>query len=96
MTKIELVAAIATKTGFSKKNSEAALIAVIDSITDALKKGEKVSLVGFGTFEVRERAAREGINPQSQKKIKIPAKKVPAFKAGKLLKESVAKAKVKK
>ncbi|MCL2636832.1 MAG: HU family DNA-binding protein [Oscillospiraceae bacterium] len=96
MTKIELVAAIAEKTGFSKKNSEVALIAVIDSITDALKKGEKVSLVGFGTFEVRERAAREGINPQTQKKIKIAAKKVPAFKAGKLLKESVAKAKVKK
>ncbi|MCL2697203.1 MAG: HU family DNA-binding protein [Oscillospiraceae bacterium] len=96
MTKIELVAAIAAKTGFSKKNSEAALIAVIDSITDALKKGEKVSLVGFGTFEVRERAAREGVNPQSGKRIKIPAKKVPAFKAGKLLKESVAKAKVKK
>jgi DNA-binding protein HU-beta len=96
MTKIELVAAIAEKTGFSKKNSEAALIAVIDSITDALKKGEKVSLVGFGTFEVRERAAREGINPQSGKKIKIAAKKVPAFKAGKLLKESVAASKAKK
>ncbi|MCL2018422.1 MAG: HU family DNA-binding protein [Oscillospiraceae bacterium] len=96
MTKIELVAAVAAKTGFSKKNSEAALIAVIESITESLKKGEKVSLVGFGTFEVRTRAAREGINPRTQKKIKIPAKKVPAFKAGKLLKETVAKAKVKK
>ena len=93
MTKIELVAAIAAKTDFTKKDSEAALVAVIESITEALKKGEKVSLVGFGTFEVRTRAAREGINPQSQKKIKIPAKKVPAFKAGKLLKETVAKAK---
>jgi DNA-binding protein HU-beta len=95
MTKIELVAAIAKKTSFSKKNSEAALVAVIESITEALKKGEKVSLVGFGTFEVRTRAAREGINPQSGKKIKIPAKKVPAFKAGKLLKETVAKSKAK-
>lgn len=93
MTKIELVAAIAAKTDFTKKDSEAALVAVIESITEALKKGEKVSLVGFGTFEVRTRAAREGINPQSQKKIKIPAKKVPAFKAGKLLKETVAKSK---
>jgi DNA-binding protein HU-beta len=96
MTKIELVAAIAKKTEFSKKDSEKALIAVIESITDALKKGEKVSLVGFGTFEVRTRAAREGINPQSQKKIKIPAKKVPAFKAGKGLKETIAASKAKK
>ncbi|MCL1823539.1 MAG: HU family DNA-binding protein [Oscillospiraceae bacterium] len=95
MTKIELVSAIAAKTGESKKKSEAALVAVIESITEALKKGEKVSLVGFGTFEVRTRAAREGINPQSQKKIKIPAKKIPAFKAGKLLKETVAKSKAK-
>ncbi|MCL2077680.1 MAG: HU family DNA-binding protein [Oscillospiraceae bacterium] len=93
MTKIELVAAISEKTGFSKKDSESALVAVLDSITDALVDGEKVSLVGFGTFEVRTRAAREGINPQSQKKIKIPAKNVPAFKAGKLLKETVAAAK---
>jgi len=95
MTKIELVAAISAKTGFTKKNSEVALVAVLESITDALKKGEKVSLVGFGTFEVRTRKAREGINPQSKKKIKIPAKKVPAFKAGKLLKDTVAKSKAK-
>ena len=95
MTKIELVSAVAEKTGFSKKNSETALVAVIESITEALKNGEKVSLVGFGTFEVRTRAAREGINPQTQKKIKIPAKKIPAFKAGKLLKETVAKSKAK-
>lgn len=91
MTKVELVASITEKTGFTKKNSEQALVAVLESITDALKKGEKVSLVGFGTFEVRERAAREGINPQTQKKIKIAATKVPAFKAGKVLKETVAK-----
>lgn len=90
MTKVELVAAITEKTGFTKKNSEQALVAVLESITDALKSGEKVSLVGFGTFEVRERAARDGINPQTQKKIKIAATKVPAFKAGKVLKETVA------
>ena len=92
MTKIELVAAITDKTGFTKKNSEAALLAVIASITEALQAGEKVSLVGFGIFEVRERAEREGINPQSQEKIKIPAKRIPAFKAGKLLKETIANA----
>lgn len=93
MTKAELVSAIAEKTDFTKKDSEAALVAVLDSITVALKKGEKVSLVGFGTFEVRSRAAREGINPQTKKKIKIAATKVPAFKAGKALKETVAKSK---
>ncbi len=91
MTKIELVAAITEKTGLTKKNSELALVAVIESITDALQKGERVSLVGFGTFEVRARAAREGINPQTQKKIKIAATKVPAFKAGKVLKEKISK-----
>lgn len=93
MTKAELVSAIAGKTEFTKKDSEAALTAVLDSITEALKKGDKVSLVGFGTFEVRSRAAREGINPQTKKKIKIAATKVPAFKAGKALKETVAKSK---
>ena len=93
MTKAELVSAIAEKTEFTKKDSEAALAAVLESITDALKKGDKVALVGFGTFEVRDRAARTGINPQTKKKIKIPAAKVPAFKAGKALKEAVAKAK---
>lgn len=93
MTKAELVAAVAEKTEFTKKDSEAAIAAVIESITDALKKGDKVALVGFGTFEVRARAARTGINPQTKKKIKIPAAKVPAFKAGKALKEAVAKAK---
>lgn len=93
MTKAELVTAIANKTELTKKNSEAALAAVLESITEALKKGDKVALVGFGTFEVRARAARSGINPQTKKKIKIPATKVPAFKAGKALKEAVAKAK---
>ena len=93
MTKAELISAIAEKTEFTKKDSEAALAAVLESITDALKKGEKVSLVGFGTFEVRSRAAREGINPQTKKKIKIAATKVPAFKAGKALKDTVASAK---
>ncbi len=93
MTKAELVSAIAEKTELTKKDSEKALAAVVDSITEALKKGDKVALVGFGTFEVRARAARQGINPQTKKKIKIPATKVPAFKAGKALKEVVAKVK---
>ena len=90
MTKAELVSAIAEKTELTKRDSEKALAAVVDSITEALKKGDKVALVGFGTFEVRTRAARQGINPQTKKKINIPATKVPAFKAGKALKEVVA------
>ena len=92
MTKAELVSAIAEKTEFTKKDSEIALAAVLESITDALKNGEKIALVGFGTFEVRSRAARKGINPQTKKKIEIPATKVPAFKAGKALKEAVSEA----
>ena len=92
MTKAELVSAIAEKTEFTKKDSEIALAAVLESITDALKNGEKIALVGFGTFEVRDRAARKGINPQTKTNIQIPATKVPAFKAGKALKEAVAKA----
>lgn len=91
MTKAELIAAIAEKAGMTKKDADAALSATIDTITDTLTKGEKLQLVGFGTFEVRERAAREGINPQSKAKIKIPATKVPAFKAGRALKDAVAK-----
>ncbi|MCL2697391.1 MAG: HU family DNA-binding protein [Oscillospiraceae bacterium] len=90
MTKADLITAVAQKAELTKKDADAALTAVIDSITEALKKGEKVQLVGFGSFEVRERAAREGVNPQTQKKIKIPASKVPAFKAGKALKDAVA------
>lgn len=91
MTKSELVAAIAEKTGLTKKTSEEALGAVVDTISDALAKGEKVQLVGFGTFEVRERAERTGINPQTREKITIAATKTPAFKAGSALKEAVAK-----
>lgn len=91
MTKVELVNSIAVKADCSKKDAEKALNAVIDSISDALTNGEKVTLVGFGTFEVRTRAAKEGINPKSKEKISIPERKVPAFKAGKVLKDAVAK-----
>ncbi len=91
MTKTELIASVAEKTGLTKKDSEKALTAVIDTISETLSKGDKVQLVGFGTFEVRERAARTGVNPQTQQKITIAAAKVPAFKAGSNLKEAVAK-----
>ncbi|MBO6301784.1 MAG: HU family DNA-binding protein [Ruminiclostridium sp.] len=91
MTKAELISAIAEKTELSKKDSEKALNAVVTVISDTLAKGDKIQLVGFGTFETRERKAREGINPQTKKKIKIPATKVPAFKAGRALKDAVAK-----
>ena len=91
MTKAEFITAVAEKAGMTKKDTEAALSAVIDTITDSLAKGEKIQLVGFGTFEVRERKAREGINPQTKKKISIAATKVPAFKAGRALKDAVAK-----
>lgn len=91
MTKTELISIIAEKGGYSKKDAEKALATVTASITDALIKGEKVSLVGFGTFETRERAAKTGINPLTKATIEIPAKKVPAFKAGKALKDAVAK-----
>ncbi|MGN1122382.1 MAG: HU family DNA-binding protein [Eubacteriales bacterium] len=89
MNKTELIAAIAEKAGASKKDSEKVVNATIDVITEALAKGDKISLVGFGTFEVRERAAREGKNPQTGEKIKIAASKVPAFKAGKALKDAI-------
>ena len=89
MNKADLVNAIATKTGASKKASEEALNALVDSITGALKKGDKVQLVGFGSFEVKKRAARKGRNPQTGEEIKIPASKAPAFKAGKALKDAV-------
>ena len=91
MMKKELVAAIAEKTGLTKKDSEAALGAVVEAITEALKKGETVQLTGFGTFAVKARAARKGLNPQTKKAINIPASKVPGFKAGKALKDAVAK-----
>ena len=91
MNKAELVAAIADKTELSKKDSEKALKAFIDVVTEELKKGEKVQLVGFGTFETSERAAREGRNPQTGKTMKIPASTAPRFKAGKALKEKQVK-----
>lgn len=91
MTKTELISVVAEKTGFSKKDADKAVAAVFDSISGALAGGEKIQLVGFGTFEVRDRAAREGKNPATGEKIKIAATKVPAFKAGKALKEAVAK-----
>ncbi|GBD29670.1 DNA-binding protein HU [bacterium HR32] len=89
MNKEQLIERVATKTGLSKKDASAALDAILDGITGALKKGEKVTLVGFGTFTVRRRKAREGRNPQTGEKIKIPARKVPAFTAGKELKAQV-------
>lgn len=91
MNKSELIDAVASKSDFTKKDSATAVSAVIDSITEALIKGDKVQLVGFGTFEVRSRSARTGLNPQTKQAIKIPATKVPAFKAGKALKDVVAK-----
>ncbi len=92
MTKAELINAIAEKGGYSsKKDAEKALSAVVGVITDALTDGGKVSLVGFGTFEVRERAAKDAINPLTKAPIHVDAKKVPAFKAGKALKDAVNK-----
>ncbi|MBO5484633.1 MAG: HU family DNA-binding protein [Lachnospiraceae bacterium] len=89
MNKTELVAAIAEQAELSKKDSEKALKAFIDVVTEELKKGEKIQLVGFGTFEVIERAAREGRNPLTGEKMKIKASKAPKFKAGKALKDAV-------
>ena len=91
MTKAELVSAIAEKTGLTKKDSEKALAAFVDSVTETLANGESIQLVGFGTFEVRERAAREGRNPRTKETITIPATKVPAIKAGRALKDAVSK-----
>ena len=89
MNKAELIAAIAAKTGDTKKGVEASVNAFVDTVTEALVKGDKVQLVGFGSFEVRKRAARKGRNPQTKEEIKIPASKAPVFKAGKALKEKV-------
>jgi len=91
MTKAELISAVAERADLTKKDSDKAVSAVIDAITDALVEGDKVSLVGFGTFEVKDRAARKGINPRTKEPMPIPASKLPAFKAGKALKEAVAK-----
>ena len=89
MNKADLIAAIAAKTGDTKKSAEASVNAFVDVITEALVKGDKVQLVGFGSFEVRKRAARKGRNPQTKEEIKIPASKAPVFKAGKALKDLV-------
>lgn len=89
MNRMELVAAIAEKTELSKKDAEKALKAFTDVVAEELKKGEKIQLVGFGTFEVSERAAREGRNPQTGKTMKIEACKAPKFKAGKALKDAI-------
>ena len=91
MTKKEVADQVARKTNLSKKDAVAALDAALGAITGALKKGEKVQLVGFGTFEVRARKARIGINPQTKAKIQIAASKTPAFRAGKALKGAVGK-----
>ena len=89
MNKVELIAAVAAKAGLSKKDAEKAVAAVVSSIEEALVKGDKVQLIGFGTFEVRERAARVGRNPQTKEEIKIDASKQPVFKAGAALKKAV-------
>ena len=90
MNKAELITKIAADSGLSKKDSEKALTAALNAITDSLKNGEKVQLVGFGIFDVKVRAPRLGRNPKTKEPVEIPASKVPQFKAGKLLKESLA------
>ena len=90
MNKTERIAAVAEKTDLSKKDADAAVSAVLGAITDALKAGDKIQLVGFGTFEVRNRAAKQGRNPRTGETMTVPASKVPAFKAGKALKDAVA------
>lgn len=89
MNKVELAAAVAEKTGFTKKDSDKAINAVLEAITEALAAGDKVQLVGFGGFEVKERAAYTGHDPRTMKSIAIAASKVPSFKAGKALKDAV-------
>ena len=96
MNKTELIASVAQKTELTKKDAEKAVKAVFDTVAEELAAGGKVQVIGFGTFEVRERAAREGRNPQNGKTITIAASKSPAFKAGKGLKEQVNAAKAKK
>lgn len=91
MTKSELIVAVASKTDSTKKNAEAAVNAMIEAVTEALVNGDKVSIVGFGTFEVRDRKEKTVINPQTKKKMTAPASKAPAFKAGQALKSAVNK-----
>ena len=90
MNKADLINAVAEKTGLSKKDSESAVAAVVDVITESLVQGDKVQLVGFGSFEVKQRAARLGRNPKTKEELKIPASKVPVFTAGKALKDTGA------
>ncbi len=89
MTKTDLVDILARKTGITKTGAVEAIDVITQTIADALKKGDKVTLIGFGTFDVAHRAAREGVNPQTRQKIKIKASKAPRFKAGKALKDAV-------
>ena len=91
MNKTELIAAVAAKAGLTKKDAERAVNATVEAITEALVKGEKVSVSGFGIFEVKEREARIGRNPRTKEAIQIPATRLPAFKASKALKDTVAK-----
>ena len=91
MNKAELITAVSEKTGLSKKDSEKAVNAALDTIAETLEIGEKVQLVGFGVFDVKERGVSMGRNPKTKEEIEIPASRVPQFKAGKLLKEAVAK-----
>ncbi|WP_329885971.1 HU family DNA-binding protein [Pseudoramibacter faecis] len=91
MNKSELVAAMAEKTGLPKKDAEKALTAFTDIIVETLQRGDKVSLVGFGTFDVRHRAARQGLNPRTKEPIEIKASDAPAFKAGKAFKDALNK-----
>lgn len=91
MNKAELINAVAASADVSKKDTEAVISAMLDTITEALKQGDKVQLVGFGSFEVKKRAARIGRNPRTKEEIEIPATVLPVFKAGKLLKDTVSK-----
>ena len=90
MNKTELIAEVANKAGLSRKDAEKALGAVVETITEAVVKGDKVQLVGFGSFETKQREARPGRNPKTKETIEIPATRVPVFKAGKALKDAVA------
>jgi len=91
MNKAELVAAVAEKTGLSKKDTEKVVTAAFEAIADTMVKGDKVQLVGFGSFETKTRNARVGRNPRTKEEIQIPASRIPTFKAGKALKDAVAK-----
>ena len=91
MNKTELIAAVAVKTGLTKKDAERVINATFETVTASLTKGDKVAISGFGNFEVKAREARTGLNPRTKETIQIPATKLPAFKAAKALKEAVAK-----